>query len=1235
MAEKTLTAFDLADPILETGRVVIEASAGTGKTYSLTVLVVRHVAERGVTADQLLMVTFTNAATAELREKTREQAQETLTRLRSGDTGLAWMATMTATDESRRAAIANLESFLSHFDDATITTIHGFCQIVLRRAGLNSPAPVGYEVRDNVDDIIDQVITDLYVEPLSDNARLLYGTRRKRKAAGAALGEPHDLRVDDVRSSLSQLRSAVVRAMGNPRALILPESAPSPRALHPSSKLDEAAREITAQAEIVADATRTVIAEVRRRCHDAGIITYDDMVRLVADTLDPPLSGDAADDDHARDVAATLASGIASQYGVIMVDEFQDTDASQWSIFSTVFAARPNDLTLITVGDPKQAIYRFRGADVQVYVDAVSGVSQQHALDTNWRSDASLLTALETLLSGTQFDASGAVSFAPVKAASKNALGALSSASAVPPYRHVPGAPLEIRYLANDPLLGANADKPSNNDAPQVRRVFWRDVANHVVELLTDGLLPDKTSDVDGAVRRIIPSDIAVLVNSHSDAETAVRYLLESKVPAVRLKTESVFRSQAAMQWLMLLGALANPGKPQFVRAYALSWFGGMTEEEIIAADDDRVADWQQQCARDADLLQRRGMTALYLSHRNRPTFMQRVLGEPDGERHITDLDHIAETLAALPRFAHRAGAAECYQTLSEMVDDSGARNEEHERRIEADDIAVKVMTIHASKGLQFPIVFLPTLMKTPSTFGTNPQMFSFHFPGEASSRRVIDVASGFDNAAKWIFDPTGNDDDVYENLYKNEYKRRVPGQRAGVSRGRDLLAKQDSYYDTLRLLYVAMTRAEHKVVVYWSATGGKGKENTKVALARVLAAHADLSEMPLDDGALDGLMTVIEQKSGGTIATIPMLPEKAAPLVWENAADTADLDVATARFSRTEPVRVEGFARWSYSGLAKALSGDNSPVAGTAGDLSGATDESNNDTPTRATAVDVPLSREEAIATMPLHSVMASPEFGNAVHEILDAVDPGADDIVDVIGAEVESRFHAWMPPKDRLLVSTGITGALHAPLGHPFAGNTLHSLGARHRLSELEFNFHLPQNAPFALRRIGELMLEHGNVDPHLAAYASSIAGNATAPAIAGFMNGFIDAVFRIQGDSHPVYVVADYKTNRLHRTGDADGNPLAPYHPDRLVEPMIEHGYVLQALVYSVALHRYLRWRQQGYDPDIHLGGASYLFMRGMTGAVTNEPTPRPFGVFHWRPATTLVLALNDLFAGKETA
>ena len=261
MADNSLIPFNLAAPQLETGRVVIEASAGTGKTYSLTVLAVRHVAERGLTADQLLMVTFTNAATAELREKTREQAQETLQHLRNSSSNnnseYPWMATMLATTEARAAAIANLQQFLSHFDNTTITTIHGFCQIVLRRAGLNSPAPANYVVQDNVDDIIYQVITDILIDPMAKNPEKLHGNTYsdyKNKII-------HPLTSSDVRSSLSKLFDAVKRRMGNPKTLMLPALQPSPHSTKLDS-LEERDLEVTQQAQEIASWVNKVVSEV-------------------------------------------------------------------------------------------------------------------------------------------------------------------------------------------------------------------------------------------------------------------------------------------------------------------------------------------------------------------------------------------------------------------------------------------------------------------------------------------------------------------------------------------------------------------------------------------------------------------------------------------------------------------------------------------------------------------------------------------------------------------------------------------------------------------------------------------------------------------------------------------------------------------------------------------------------------------------------------------------------------
>jgi exodeoxyribonuclease V beta subunit len=1195
--------FDLAAPKLETGRVVIQASAGTGKTYSLTVLAIRHIAELNLKADQLLIVTFTNAATAELREKTRDQAKETLQCLRDKNRKHSWMSCMLANEDSRLVAISNLENFIAHFDQATISTIHGFCQIVLRRIGLDSPAPKNYEVHSNIDEIIDQVITDKLVATLSHDPKYLAGNRLK------TIERP--VTTDEVKGALSQLRKAVSRAMNNPKAVLLPETPPSLWASDIDAIKDDWERKSTLQAIKIAQTVKDVIAEVHRRSYEAGIITYDDMVRLVAKTL-----------NNADEYSDNLASSLADQYRLVMVDEFQDTDAAQWSIFSKIHASRPNETTLITVGDPKQAIYRFRGADVQVYINAIRDVPQSYEIKTNYRSDEKLLVALEKLLINKDFAEGKAAEFTEVEPAERNRPGALTTNSSSPPLS-IPGAPLEIRYLSNNETLGAemvkdkagNVKWANNNDGYSVDRVIWLDIANHVVELLQHGNIPDKSTDFPYTPRPISPNDIAILVNGHNDAETVVRYLNDADVPAVRFKTDNVFGSQAAMHLLMLLGALANPGKPQYVRAYALSWFGKGTTEELAIADEDAVAEWQRECAENAELLRTRGVSALFLSYRNKSEFLQRVLGQQDGERHITDLDHIVEILASDPHLAQRAGADEYYETLVNLTEGTEEETEEFQRRIEGDKNAVKVMTIHSSKGLQFPIVFLPTLMNRPPSNSNNPKMFSYRLPEDTSSTRVIDVASGIESAKKWILVTADEKFDLDE---------------------RDRLFKDDVLFDSKRLLYVALTRAEHKVILYWSAIGENNKKgNINTALAEFLASHLGVEKpkIPLDKEPLSALMNSIASASDDTISATHLSIEPVAKLTWSPKTTKGITQTGTAQYLRTEQLSTFGYSRWSYSKLSRLLSDDHEYFS--TAEVKGSTDETNITSAIPTAINEIGISTEEAASSMPLYAIRGSNIFGNAVHEIIDSIDPADPNLAGKLESEVELHFKNSHNSVECSKIVEGITKSFHAPLGEQFGGNTLISLGSTHRLSELEFNFLLPQSSSeaFSPNRIGELMLEHGKLNAQLSDYAQTIANSNATGVIAGFMNGSIDAVFRVSADSTPRYIVSDYKTNRLHNPENKGVNPLLAYHPDNLVTPMVENDYILQALVYSVALHRYLQWRQPAYDPDKHLGGAAYLFLRGMTGFSTDETTPRPYGVYHWRPTTGLVLALDALFAGRS--
>lgn len=1241
--------LNLSSNSLDIGRVVIEASAGTGKTYSLSVLVVRHIAETELTADQLLMVTFTKAATAELRHKTRERAQEALECLRTDTKKESWMSAMFATEESKSIAKAKLTEFIAQFDEATITTIHGFCQIILSRLGLSSPAPVNYSVQNNIENIIDQAITDTLATRMAKNLELLHGNwtyqvNRPKNNPPIKKGDPKPLKIEDVQKSIFKLRQVVNRILENSGALVLPAKHPSEFATD-REKLPEKNRDLVVQqldvAETVAEEALKIVADVRQRCFESSIITYDDMVRLVAEMLNP-----TEDSQHKIENASSLAANIASQYRMIMIDEFQDTDKSQWLIFEKIFEADKNKPVLVTVGDPKQSIYRFRGADVQVYIDSGRAINPRYKLELNYRSDGALLAAIETLLSGEQFDVDGEVKFGHVDPAERNKDTRVGSKSSPKLFENVPGAPFELRYLSNyselDAAPGEVDDKGKrknvkNNDSTKVDQIFWQDCANHVVELLNDGLIPNKDSKEIDAMRSIKPSDIAILVNSHRNAETAVNYLLASGVPAVRLKTSSVFSSTAAMHWLMFLGAIANPGKPQFVRAFALSWFGESSNEELLpqtSENIEKIARWQRECAATSELLQKRGLSAVYLSYRNSENFLKRVLGDPNGERNITDLDHLAEILTAIPRLAQQAGAAECYETLRNLVEDSDDENEEHLRRIESDDDAVKIMTVHSSKGLQFPIVFLPTLYKKPSDRGNHPEMFSLKFNDDnGPSQRIIDCASGFDAGAnQWRFIPK---------------KTQTPIKTVEESKERNSLADADRFSESKRLLYVASTRAEHKVITYWSAYG-KATGNTNVALAQILRAHDEsLTQIPTEKDLLDELMRKISNKSKGTIIPISLNPEKPKILKWEKSIEKPDSVVDVAEFTRDpETVRLYGFSRWSYSALAKAIKGEDTSGGG---DGTPGTDETdpvadNQDNATQvidrtrtsseANKIDIHVEAADAIAAMPLFDGVAGASFGVALHKVFKEIDPSSIDIRDSIQENVEVQFANWLEKVDKTKISEGILKSIDSPLGIEFGGETLRSLGARHRLAELSFDFRLNHDSAFKMSDIGRLMLEFGELNNDLIELANRLVSlGIDNRQIAGYMTGSIDAVFRIiDSDKNVRYVVSDYKSDQLHNPKAEDENPLIHYHPERLTDPMVKKGYILQILVYSVALHRYLKWRQPAYDPTKHLGGAAYLFIRGMIGFETNESPTRPYGVYFWRPPTKLILALDALFAGR---
>jgi exodeoxyribonuclease V beta subunit len=1100
-----MNSLDLGGP-LPAGRFVIEASAGTGKTYSLTALLARAVVERGVTVDQILVITFTRAAAAELRDRARTMMGATVQALREGvvPDHAPWMqVVLDADDDERVRRLRRGEQALARFDDMTVTTIHGFCQQALAQLGLRSTgADVSFV--ESVSDVVQQVCRDLLLDALAD--------------------APDDVAPTVPTDALERAINAAVHSLlTNPDAVVVPE---------PTT--DSAVGRV----RLVVD---RVLAEVDRRLASRGLVGYDQLVSRVRDLLRDPDHGDAA------------AAQLATRYPMVMVDEFQDTDPAQWDIIQRAFGGG----TLVTVGDPKQAIYRFRGADVDAYLRAVD---QQPTvvLDTNYRSHPDVLRGVASLFEGATLG-DERIPFRTVRAAGDVQSGERTA--------------VVIRAVPNSPsLLTRSAGAVG---MPAARNLVLADLTHRVGQLL----------------QSYKPGDLAVLVATHADAAAVADALRAAAVPAVRTRTGSVLLSPAADQWRMLFDALARPAFAPAVRAAMFGWFLPTSMADVVS--DDTVAAAQAQCRQWGFDLRGMGVAAFYDALRSDVALLTRLLSMAEGERHLTDLDHIAELLA------ERLHGVVCQpalvlRTLDELRLDDEARSEHTMRRIDSDADAVQVTTIHGAKGLEYPVVLVPFAFAArpneshPYTFTTDT--------ADGDQRRTIDVASVVSA--------------------KDQTRRAAQRSTAG---------------DQMRLLYVALTRAQHHVDVWWAnTTRANSSALGRLLLDRMAAGPALNNALPRNSGkgeyekATQQLRLLVEHSEGAL--GLVELPPEIETFTWQPEQTLAP-SLAVAPTGGRRALADPAWRTWSFTALTSALDIDHqsssaSPPPGGGDEAIGA-DDSVAAQPAQGGA------DASCVEVSPLADMVAGASFGTLVHSVLEHVDFQSDtldsDLLVVCEHGVE-RSGLSLSPRT---LAEGLACAVRAPLGEVFGGRSLASFSRLHRVDEMVFDLRL---ARFPAAEVAEVLARTLPPNDPLQPWASSLAEEFVDVHVDGWLTGSIDALLRmpLDGGGHR-YVVVDYKTNRLHRPGATQAEIRSAYSGGHLVAAMTAHHYPLQAAVYLVATHRLLQARLGSrYHPEVHLGGAAYLFVRGMTPSVDHHLGDPP-GVFMWTPPVDAVVALDELFAG----
>lgn len=1200
---------------------LLPASAGTGKTFRIVQLLLELVVDEGQDLDRVVVVTFTKAAAGELRERVRHRLVDARHALGRHLAGVPWEAPdppLQAWVEQHKAAgsceaaHARLGALLSTFDHACITTIHGFCQQVLTEAAFEAGAPFATELVGDTDRIAADVVADFWIRhtwdapPATLRSFEALGLKRELLLHLAKVAMNPDLRVvpadpgqpgavdltrwrqllaqaeaqlDPAAEELLATTDALARrrskAKGQLEAITAKRVEKHFRALPtwlqgepvPGPRLPDAARELTPaflaeackpgaappghplfdalqavadehaalrpaldawrlslQHQIVHDTRARLAAHLRRR----NALTYDELLRRVRAPVMCPRRGPA------------LRAAVRRRYDAAIVDEFQDTDPDQWDIFRTLFGDR-----LFLVGDPKQAIYGFRGADFATYLRAEKACERADSLGVNYRSDHDLVRAVHHLFG--RDDVSAPFFAADIE------LPDVTGARTERGIEGDEGPPLRIRFLSREGarVWGGQLVKGwLGGVLPQL-------VANDIVRQLQAGERLRETG------RPIGPGDCAVLTRTNQQARDIAQALVQRGVPAVTRTDGKVWESPVFTDLVHLLRAIHDPLKTSLVRRALLTDLLGVTANDLAAMQADharfaphalRFRAWRQQW-------DEQGVLAVVRALLDEGGVAARLLAA-GRERDATDLRHLGELL-------QRASAERRFSPIGLLawIDQGcvGFDEDDVKLRLESDAEAVQCVTVHSAKGLEYPLVWAPWL-HTGSWVAANALEHLVVADPDVPGTRRLDLGS--------------------------------PDKAALQQVRRDATISED-----LRLIYVALTRAKHRLVVYQGASGKDAALDWLLHQRDWMPANRAErwrkvgyrswwdNDQTKEDGLVDDLNTLAVP---GLVAWDAVDWADARNTERWEPKDKADAPLSTSPLRRpSAPDRSWG--RTSFTALTRRVH-DHEPHP-----------EVDHD----ADAPEAPAVAPGSDAELPLAQVRGGARFGVAVHAILEHHDPTAGlDALQPLVADTLARHD--LPIAHSQAVAEQLHRAMQAPLT---TGLSLSHTTPAERWNELDFA--LPMHSEGgrfqvdALRQAFDGPLGPG-LDP---SWREALARLDFLP-VHGFLVGSIDLVFRHDGR----WYLADYKSNRL-------GPRRADYAPERLLQPMVEALYPLQYHLYSVALLRLLRSRIPDFDVERDFGGVFYLFVRGM------DPAHPGHGVFFDRPPAELLARLDRAIGGAE--
>ncbi|WP_162062537.1 exodeoxyribonuclease V subunit beta [Vibrio taketomensis] len=1170
------------------GARLIEASAGTGKTFTIAGLYLRLLLGHGsessrhqvlLTVDQILVVTFTEAATAELRDRIRARIHDARIAFARGESNDPVIQPLLTEIRDHQQAASILLQAERQMDEAAVYTIHGFCQRMLTQNAFESGSRFDNEFVTDESHLKAQIVADywrrnFYPLPLklAGEVRSIWGSPAALLGdiSGYLIGAPLKLSVNAMQGDLAALHqtnleqidqlkkqwlagqkdyhdliansginkrsysakslpawlaavdewaSSETTSYGYPEQLekfaqnvLIEKTAKGEAPQHAVFAAIEAflAEPVSLKAPLLAHAIehcRTMLAKAKQQ---KQWLSFDDLLTNLSAAID-------------NDEAGLLAERIRTLYPVAMIDEFQDTDPLQYSIFSRIYLPHPQ-CGLFMIGDPKQAIYGFRGADIFTYIKARNQVSSHFTLGTNWRSSADMVAAVNQVfeLPDSAFIYDQDIPFIPV-APSPNAEQRSWQLNGI----KQPALTYWLQEAQDKPLAkGEYLEAMAKATADQIQTILT--AAQQGQACFTSG----KGSDA------IKAGDIAVLVRTGSEGRMIKQALSKQGIASVYLSSrDSVFSAAIAQDVQRLLQAVLTPENDRALRASLASELFALDAGSLDALNNDESV-WENAVNEFKEyrkLWLQRGVLPMLRAVMSKRHIAERLLEEENGERHLTDLMHLGELLqqASGELDSDHGLLRWLAQAISDAQHGLGGSDDQIQR-LESERNLVQIVTIHKSKGLEYELVFLPFVL-------------SYR---EASEAKYYDAQND-----QTILDITKND--------------------AALAQ-----ADKERLAEDLRLIYVALTRA-----VYGCFIGAAPLRNGRSTKEPTGVHHSAIGYLLQNgqEGSISDLTNAITRQANGLECVVlsDLPPSYDEPFV----ANEVQANTLYARELEQEIDR--SWRITSYSGLVKQGSHHSA------------------DDDLLRLDVDSSQEQDEQELVEPERSIFTFPRgarpgtFLHSLFEEVEFTEPAnseANQQVILSLMESEQLELEWLPILQQLVDTV---------LATPLDGKELrlNQKTAAQRLVEMEFLLPIEVLAAAELNRV----IQRNDT-------LSAKAGDLGFHTVQGMLKGFIDLVFEHQGK----YYVLDWKSNHL-------GDEIHDYHGDALRQAMADHRYDLQYQIYALALHRFLRSRVANYDYQQHFGGVYYLFLRGMDGEGQH-------GIFSAKPSLQFLTELDLLIDGE---